>query len=730
MKMPCRLLVLAIALALPLASHAEDPPCLPYEDFIHLAAQLPGQGVYHLEPVGTYLVGVGSGGLQIIDAADRAHPAWVASLPISTGAYDLALCADRNHVIIAGPEGLARMDLGDPAVPAPLSNRQLGDIAYPCPVAVVDHTAIVFREGAGLTLFSIADPDTFIFRSSLAMPNVAMVRDMVAQGDHLYLAVADNLIVVDISNPWAPAVVYTLPDIGYVQALDLAGDRLAGAVTSVGVQLFDLTDPARPSLAGAGDISFGGKEVRLLGDWALVAGSYSNRYGFVLYDLSHPSGIVARSLVNTEFNHTIAGTGNYIFVSGFEGLQVYRTNSGDLAQSLPPAEFPGPYGDITYGGGLVMEEDRIFIYSPAKVLAYGKTPGGILTLLSESPVPDYPQVRGMILNDDVVILPLVFKGLEIYDMTNPANPVHAPRHYTPGDSYQVAAAEGLVYLADGWEGIKVLDIHPPAPVALVGSADPYGCFQDLVWDQGLLYTAAGVKGLMIFDVTDPSDPTLIGSIDDCEEADRIAYEDGLVVLGDYRDGVHFYDVTDPENPQHLAFLARPHFVKDILLHDGFAYLANDDYGFQVIDVREPVNPRVVGLIQYGGAEYLWETPDGLYGGPRFCILPYACADMTPVFPVGRLTPPPSHLRAWPNPFNPLTRLSFELQSASRVSLKAYDLQGRLVRTLLDNEPMAEGRHETAWDGRGARGTPLASGTYLLRLEDGRRGVSRTVVLLK
>ena len=87
------------------------------------------------------------------------------------------------------------------------------------------------------------------------------------------------------------------------------------------------------------------------------------------------------------------------------------------------------------------------------------------------------------------------------------------------------------------------------------------------------------------------------------------------------------------------------------------------------------------------------------------------------------------LRAYPNPFNPLTNISFKVERDARVSLRIYDVHGRLVRTLVD-ERMAAGPKRLTWDGRDDLGRSMASGAYFLRLQGGGTQVSRTINLLK
>ena len=84
----------------------------------------------------------------------------------------------------------------------------------------------------------------------------------------------------------------------------------------------------------------------------------------------------------------------------------------------------------------------------------------------------------------------------------------------------------------------------------------------------------------------------------------------------------------------------------------------------------------------------------------------------------------------PNPFNPSTRVRFTLASQLRVELSVYDSSGRLVRRLIDSQPLAAGPHEATWDGRSDRGNELPSGVYLIRFNAGSAYAARKVTLLK
>jgi hypothetical protein len=84
----------------------------------------------------------------------------------------------------------------------------------------------------------------------------------------------------------------------------------------------------------------------------------------------------------------------------------------------------------------------------------------------------------------------------------------------------------------------------------------------------------------------------------------------------------------------------------------------------------------------------------------------------------------------PNPFNPVTEIAFDVpDGGSNVSLRIFDVSGRLVRTLVDGfEPSGTGT--LRWDGRDDAGHLVASGTYIYQLSAPEFSESRKMLLLK
>jgi hypothetical protein len=83
----------------------------------------------------------------------------------------------------------------------------------------------------------------------------------------------------------------------------------------------------------------------------------------------------------------------------------------------------------------------------------------------------------------------------------------------------------------------------------------------------------------------------------------------------------------------------------------------------------------------------------------------------------------------PNPFRDETSIRYELPARAQVSMKIYDVSGRLVRTLKEGEVPA-GYHALAWDRKDEAGRDVASGVYFCRLATPGYAEARKMILIR
>ena len=93
-------------------------------------------------------------------------------------------------------------------------------------------------------------------------------------------------------------------------------------------------------------------------------------------------------------------------------------------------------------------------------------------------------------------------------------------------------------------------------------------------------------------------------------------------------------------------------------------------------------------------------------------------------------PTPERLvKITPNPFNPMTTISFKVEDSKRVHVAVYDIRGRLVADLTDQQ-YATGDHGIVWKGRDSTGREVPSGAYFFRVEMGDQVETQKAILLR
>jgi hypothetical protein len=86
--------------------------------------------------------------------------------------------------------------------------------------------------------------------------------------------------------------------------------------------------------------------------------------------------------------------------------------------------------------------------------------------------------------------------------------------------------------------------------------------------------------------------------------------------------------------------------------------------------------------------------------------------------------------SYPNPFNPVTTISYDLPVPGTVTLTVYDVAGKRVRTLVAAESLEAGRHQAVWNGRDDTGRFAPAGVYFYRLDADAYSQTRTMSLVK
>ena len=84
---------------------------------------------------------------------------------------------------------------------------------------------------------------------------------------------------------------------------------------------------------------------------------------------------------------------------------------------------------------------------------------------------------------------------------------------------------------------------------------------------------------------------------------------------------------------------------------------------------------------------------------------------------------------FPNPFNPTTKLQFQLPSSGKVRLNIYDISGRLIKEIFAGDKVA-GKYTFEWNGNNTNGRHVASGVYFYSVQFNNSLLTKKMIYLK
>jgi hypothetical protein len=207
----------------------------------------------------------------------------------------------------------------------------------------------------------------------------------------------------------------------------------------------------------------------------------------------------------------------------------------------------------------------------------------------------------------------------VVDVSDPANPRVVGGQDTPGHAWDVALAVGspaghtYAYVADEFDGLRIIDVSDPLRPVEAGSFDvpgPWEFFHGVALAAGdpaghtYAYVADGgleATGLRVLDVTDPGQPVepawlpLVAPQHDELPArvEDVALAHGYAYLAAGTAGLRVVDVSDPRAPREVGFYDTPGRAANLALSGRYAYLIDGD--LRVLDLADPALPALVGF---------------------------------------------------------------------------------------------------------------------------------------
>ena len=319
-----------------------------------------------------------------------------------------------------------------------------------------------------------------------------------------------------------------------------------------------------------------------------------------------------------------------------------------------------------------------------------------------------------------------YSGLFIIDVSDPLAPVFAGYFLGSAVHHAVVALKDIVYLQTcrRFYTIDISDPSDPIEIANISTAPPDA--RGLFVGGDYAYIIRIESGLQIIQIADPADLELRGTYSDLYVPSAIhtdlIVKNGFAYIPTYR-GLQIVDVIDPDDPCLVGSYDSTFIGERMYYGDDHLFLTGEDHGLRVLNISNPVSPYLVlhyDLSVYRDVSYL----DGLIyalNGHRLDIFAFESLEIENEKDMPDRI---SYLRAYPNPFNLSTAISYSLPEQGDITLSIYSLLGQRVATIYEGFQDA-GEHSVVWDA-----TAFPSGVYFARLEVGKHSKSMKMVLLK
>jgi hypothetical protein len=690
---------------------------------------------------GHIFAALGFSGLQILDLADSDRPSPLGRL--DPAGYPYRVAVDDSHYaymltsVHRHPFPLAyRLEIADARdaySPKLVSSAMLHSLPGAIALDDVNDLAFVTTDDDGLLIFDVSNTSVPRHLASLSLPNPA--HDLKAHDKLLFIADGPpGLLIIDVSNPAKPRMLGACDTPGSAVDVDVVGQVAYVADDGYAMQVIDVADPHAPTSIGHVETVGSSVTIHVAGDIAYLR---TSRHAVEIFDISDErSPKHAGNYRAGFFNGDNAFTNGHVYALTyghpfFSDMHLYAI---DVTSPRAPVELDplqtsdsgaSIHGRVVLRGTrvcVVMRERRRLDISDISVFRHPRLTG-TLRFPSEAWDVDLD-------GDGFAYVAQAEDGLAVVDLADPSAPRILVTADTPGRALGVAVDGELAYVADEHRGLTIFDVRERSAPKLLGNVDTRGFAHAVIKRGNRAYIADGAFGLAIIDIANPESPAVLGTA--AGPPGGIAFDVALASesYAYLVDGqVQVFDISDERAPLYRGSVDSPGEATGLAIVDETLYVSDKSFGVLVYDLSNPDLPDLLGIVWTVGskaidAQYpILACINELYGG---IILPGQCRGNATPFAANGTDPEasaPARLslaQNTPNPFTTRagrTAIAFDMETASPVTIRIYDISGRLVRELLD-AALPAGRHTVSWNGRDERGIEVGTGVYFYRLEAG------------
>lgn len=183
--------------------------------------------------------------------------------------------------------------------------------------------------------------------------------------------------------------------------------------------------------------------------------------------------------------------------------------------------------------------------------------------------------------------------ISVIDISDVNNPIETDEYDLTEYAQDIQASGQQVYLADGDNGLVILEIDTTGTPVLISTYDTPGRAEKVAIRNEVAFIADGTGGLLALDVTDPSEPELLGTYETDGNFVDIQLHGEVAFLVDNGNGqLRTVNIQDPTAPTEMATTDWEWSAEAVAVSGNIACLINGSKGLLLADVTNPQNPRI------------------------------------------------------------------------------------------------------------------------------------------
>lgn len=417
-------------------------------------------------------------------------------------------------------------------------------------------------------------------------------RDIAVNGNYVYTAEGNKLVILDVSNPASPQLLSkTTLENRIIDDINVHNNLVFVCTEYSSSYIIDVSNPHAPVIAS--HLVNGGLTLKkcLDGNYAIL-GRGAN--GFIIYDIADPyyPQIV---YTGSDAAFTIETVEAYCFLVDYTKLTVLDISVPAAPQQV--AEFPFGYDNASM---LHLFNNMLFVANSNILHIYNvSNPTAISELGSYSFPAGYPYDIKMAGNLAYIT---DYYHIIILDLSDPGNPFLLGQTTMDNLPYQLAVSGDYAYIACFNENVQIYDCSNTAAPLWVGSwTGPVPTAKAVTVKDNLLFVAAEQAGLSIIDITAPQTPQLLGKFTAFYSPCITVAADNNYALAAGRDTLWIIDCSNPQIPALVSSLPVNNAgITDIKIGNSHAWLTTHYNGLVGVDISDPANPFVTGNVDTPG----------------------------------------------------------------------------------------------------------------------------------